>query len=109
MTIPSGDLSPLKPSPQSGSVPADLPSSGLRNFLRSTTCSASVAPSQTSELRHRAAESGYFAGLVERVYSHLVALQRQGRIARVSARAGSSIGRQRQPITMVPPRRNAGD
>lgn len=70
---------------QNGSAPSDLTGAELRSFLLTYLIAVGRAVT-TSELRHRAAQSGYPAELVERVYSHLVALQRQARVARVSAR-----------------------
>lgn len=99
MTIPTGDSSHRRgrnattktPRPtddqlaQTGSAPSYLTSIELRCFLLTYLNDVGRAVT-TSELRHRAAQSGYPAELVERIYSHLVALQRQTRVARVSAR-----------------------
>lgn len=99
MTIPTGDSSHRRgrnattktPRPaddqlaQNGSAPTHLTSTELRSFLLTYLNDVGRAVT-TSELRHRAAQSGYPAELVERIYSHLVALQRQAQVARVSAR-----------------------
>lgn len=97
MTIPTGDSSHRRgrtataphvaadQTPQCVSAPTAFTGAALRSFLLAYLIDVGRAVT-TSELRHRAAQSGYPAELVERVYSHLIALQRQARVARVSAR-----------------------
>jgi hypothetical protein len=84
MPVPIGGPPPPE-SYQSGSPAADLTSRGLRDFLLNHVLGIGHAVT-TPELRHRAAVGGYCAELVERVYFHLVTLQRQGHIVRVWAR-----------------------